>query len=244
MKQLEIAHLDKAFDQQVLFKDANYTFKQGKIYGLLGRNGSGKSTLFNMIVRNLPHDHGTIAIDADDGQGLITDYADTSVGMVYTQPHLPAFMTGGEFVDYFMAINRQRLEQTHTSVKAADFFSLAGLSQADANKLLRDYSEGMRNKLQIVVSLMLKPPVLLLDEPLTTVDVVAAHEMQQMIVAMKADSVVVFSTHIMQLAQAICDAVVLLHDKKLSELEGLDIHSQEFEEAVIARLSDEVQADA
>ena len=102
----------------------------------------------------------------------------------------------------------------------------------------------MRNKLQIVVSLMLKPPVLLLDEPLTTVDVVAAHEMQQMIVAMKADSVVVFSTHIMQLAQAICDAVVLLHDKKLSELEGLDIHSQEFEEAVIARLSDEVQADA
>ncbi|KMO55411.1 ABC transporter ATP-binding protein, partial [Lacticaseibacillus rhamnosus] len=120
MKQLEIAHLDKAFDQQVLFKDANYTFKQGKIYGLLGRNGSGKSTLFNMIVRNLPHDHGTIAIDADDGQGLITDYADTSVGMVYTQPHLPAFMTGVEFVDYFMAINRQRLEQTHTSVKAAD----------------------------------------------------------------------------------------------------------------------------
>ena len=229
MKQLEIAHLDKAFDQQVLFKDANYTFKQGKIYGLLGRNGSGKSTLFNMIVRNLPHDHGTIAIDADDGQGLITDYADTSVGMVYTQPHLPAFMTGVEFVDYFIAINRQRLEQTHTSVKAADFFSLAGLSQADANKLLRDYSEGMRNKLQIVVSLM---------------DVVAAHEMQQMIVAMKADSVVVFSTHIMQLAQAICDAVVLLHDKKLSELEGLDIHSQEFEEAVIARLSDEVQADA
>ena len=195
MKQLEIAHLDKAFDQQVLFKDANYTFKQGKIYGLLGRNGSGKSTLFNMIVRNLPHDHGTIAIDADDGQGLITDYADTSVGMVYTQPHLPAFMTGVEFVDYFMAINRQRLEQTHTSVKAADFFSLA-------------------------------------------------HEMQQMIVAMKVDSVVVFSTHIMQLAQAICDAVVLLHDKKLSELEGLDIHSQEFEEAVIARLSDEVQADA
>lgn len=164
--------------------------------------------------------------------------------MVYTQPHLPAFMTGVEFVDYFMAINRQRLEQTHTSVKAADFFSLAGLSQADANKLLRDYSEGMRNKLQIVVSLMLKPPVLLLDEPLTTVDVVAAHEMQQMIVAMKVDSVVVFSTHIMQLAQAICDAVVLLHDKKLSELEGLDIHSQEFEEAVIARLSDEVQADA
>ena len=53
MKQLEIAHLDKAFDQQVLFKDASFMFNQGKIYGLLGRNGSGKSTLFNMIVRNM-----------------------------------------------------------------------------------------------------------------------------------------------------------------------------------------------
>lgn len=244
MKKLEIVHLDKAFDQQVLFKDANYTFQQGKIYGLLWRNGSGKSTLFNMIVRNLPIDSGTIAVDSDDGQGLITNYSDTAVGMVYTQPHLPAFMTGVEFVDYFIAINRERLDRMHTTVKAADFFDMAGLGKADANKLLRDYSEGMRNKLQIVVSLMLKPPVLLLDEPLTTVDVVAAHEMQQMIVAMKADSVVVFSTHIMQLAQAICDAVVLLHQQQLTELTGLDIHSQAFEDAVIARLSDEVQADA
>lgn len=243
MKQLEIAHLDKAFDQQVLFKDASFMFNQGKIYGLLGRNGSGKSTLFNMIVRNLPHDHGTIAVDADDCRGLITDYADTSVGMVYTQPHLPAFMTGLEFVNYFMSINRTRLEQAHSSVQATDFFEMAGLSQADANKLLRDYSEGMRNKLQIVVSLMLRPPVLLLDEPLTTVDVVAAHEMQQLIVAMKAESVVIFSTHIMQLAQAICDAVVLLHNQQLTELSGLDIHSQAFEDAVIARLSDEVRAD-
>ena len=202
MKQLEIAHLDKAFDQQVLFKDASFMFNQGKIYGLLGRNGSGKSTLFNMIVRNLL-----------------------------------------EFVNYFMSINRTRLEQAHSSVQATDFFEMAGLSQADANKLLRDYSEGMRNKLQIVVSLMLRPPVLLLDEPLTTVDVVAAHEMQQLIVAMKAESVVIFSTHIMQLAQAICDAVVLLHNQQLTELSGLDIHSQAFEDAVIARLSDEVRAD-
>ncbi len=149
----------------------------------------------------------------------------------------------GEFVNYFMSINRTRLEQAHSSVQATDFFEMAGLSQADANKLLRDYSEGMRNKLQIVVSLMLRPPVLLLDEPLTTVDVVAAHEMQQLIVAMKAESVVIFSTHIMQLAQAICDAVVLLHNQQLTELSGLDIHSQAFEDAVIARLSDEVRAD-
>ncbi|MFK5280680.1 ABC transporter ATP-binding protein, partial [Lacticaseibacillus paracasei] len=54
---------------------------------------------------------------------------------------------------------------------------------------------------------------------------------------------VIFSTHIMQLAQAICDAVVLLHNQQLTELSGLDIHSQAFEDAVIARLSDEVRAD-
>ncbi|MFT8410841.1 MAG: ABC transporter ATP-binding protein [Schleiferilactobacillus perolens] len=244
MKQLQISQLDKAFDKQVIFNQASYTFDQGKIYGLLGRNGSGKSTLFNMIARNIPLNHGEIRIDADDGRGLQSSYPDIDVGMVYTQPHLPAFMTGAEFVKFFVEINSRRLAAIHTSQNPRDFLDMAGLSEADGNKLLRDYSEGMRNKLQMVVSLMLKPPVLLLDEPLTTVDVVAAHEMQQMIVQMKTDSVVVFSTHIMQLAQDICDAVVLLHNHGLEELTGLDIHSQAFEDEVIARLTDEVTADA
>lgn len=240
MKQLQIHSLNKSFDKQVIFNDANYDFVQGKVYGLLGRNGSGKSTLFNMIARNIPADSGEILVDADDGQGPQVNYPDIDVSMVYTQPHLPAFMTGAEFVKFFIEINSRRLTAVHTSQNAQDFLDLAGLSEADSNKLLRDYSEGMRNKLQMVVSLMLKPPVLLLDEPLTTVDVVAAHEMQQMIVNMKADSVVVFSTHIMQLAQDICDAVVLLHNHQLEELTGLDIHSQAFEDAVISRLTDEV----
>ncbi|WP_040535002.1 ATP-binding cassette domain-containing protein [Schleiferilactobacillus shenzhenensis] len=243
MKQLQIDQLDKSFDKQIIFQDANYTFDQGKVYGLLGRNGSGKSTLFNMIARNIPTDGGQILIDADDGRGPQADYEDITVSMVYTQPHLPVFMTGAEFVKFFIEINSRRLTAVHTSQNAQDFLDMAGLSEADSNKLLRDFSEGMRNKLQMVVSLMLKPPVLLLDEPLTTVDVVAAHEMQQMIVDMKADSVVVFSTHIMQLAQDICDAVVLLHNHQLEELTGLDIHSQAFEDAVIARLTDEVTAD-
>ncbi|BDR55516.1 ATP-binding cassette domain-containing protein [Xylocopilactobacillus apis] len=240
MKQLQIHNLYKNFDQQVIFENASFDFIQGKIYGLLGRNGSGKSTLFNLIARNIPLDGGEILIDSDQGVGLTDNYPDLDVEMVYTQPHLPSFMTGREFVKFFIEINGERLSGVHSSQKPDDYLEMAGLSVDDSNKLLRDYSQGMLNKLQLVVALMLKPPVLLLDEPLTTVDVVAAHEMQNLIISMKQDSVVIFSTHIMQLAQDICDEVVLLHDHHLVELTGLDIHSKAFEDAVIDKLSNEV----
>lgn len=234
MKQLRIHNLSKKFDQQIIFENTSFDFTQGQIYGLLGRNGSGKSTLFNLIAHNLPMDSGEILVD--DEKSLTADYSDLAVEMVYTQPHLPSFMTGREFVNYFTQINRDRLLEVHSSQNVADYLNLAGLSEKDANKLLRDYSQGMLNKLQLVVALMLKSPVILLDEPLTTVDVVAAHEIQQLIVEMKRESVLIFSTHIMQLAQDICDQVVLLHNHKLNKMEGIDIHSQAFEDAVIDAL--------
>ncbi|BDR59353.1 ATP-binding cassette domain-containing protein [Xylocopilactobacillus apicola] len=243
MKQLQIHDLSKKFDQKIIFENANFDFSQGQIYGLLGRNGSGKSTLFNLIARNIPFDAGEIQIDSDEGAGLTGDYPDLAVEMVYTQPHLPSFMTAREFVTFFTQINSQRLMNVNSSQKPREYLELAGLSADDANKLLRDYSQGMLNKLQLVVALMLKPPVLLLDEPLTTVDVVAAHEMQQLIVSMKQDSVIIFSTHIMQLAQNLCDQVVLLHHQQLEELPGLDLHSEAFENAVIERLTDEINDD-
>lgn len=62
VKQLQIDQLDKSFDKQIIFQGANYTFDQGKVYGLLGRNGSGKSTLFNMIARNIPTDGGKFSL--------------------------------------------------------------------------------------------------------------------------------------------------------------------------------------
>lgn len=230
---LVLENITKNFDEKVIFDDASFTFEKGKIYGLLGRNGSGKTTLFNCISKNLLLDNGTIGLEKN---GILnTDYDNTEIGFVYTMPHLPAFMTAYEFVKFFIDINQDRIEEIQ---RPENYLDSVGIERQDQHRLLKDFSHGMQNKVQLLVSLMVQPPVLLLDEPLTSFDVVAAHEMKELILKMKTNSVIIFSTHILQLAQDLCDEIVLLHHKKLIGIASDKIHDQDFEEEIIDLLSD------
>lgn len=230
---LILDQVTKRFDQKIVIDGASYTFEKGKIYGLLGRNGSGKTTLFNCISQNLVIDGGAIGLE--QGGMLNTEYDNTEIGFVYTQPHIPAFMTAFEFVKFFIDINQERIQDMKTP---SEYLDQVGILPEDQHRLLKDFSHGMQNKVQMLVSLMVRPPVLLLDEPLTSFDVVAAHEMKELILDMKQDSVVIFSTHILQLAQDLCDEIVLLHHRKLTGIDPEKIHDPDFEEEVIQMLSD------
>lgn len=224
--------VEKSFEEKAVLRDASYTFEQGKIYGLLGRNGSGKTTLFNCISHNLKPDNGTIMLEK--GGQLQADFPDTEVGFVYASPHLPGFMTGYEFVKFFIEINRHRINDLK---EPEEYLAQVGIEAADQKRLLKDYSHGMQNKIQMLTSLITEPPVLLLDEPLTSFDVVAAHEMKEQIIALKKSSILIFSTHILQLAQDLCDEIVLLHDGHLQGIDSARIHDQDFEEEVVALLT-------
>lgn len=228
---LIIQDVSKAFDNKVLFDHAGYEFQQGKIYGLLGRNGAGKTTLFNCIAQNMPVDSGQILLSTDGQQ---RDYDNTDIGFTYTQPQLPAFMTAFEFVRFFIDINKDRIREPKTPEVYLD---QVGIDRQDQHRLLKDFSHGMQNKVQMLVSLMVLPPVMLLDEPLTSFDVVAAHEIKQLIREAKKDSVIIFSTHILQLAQDLCDEIVLLHNHQLTGIDPERIHDQDFEDEVVEMLS-------
>lgn len=228
---LIIRDLTKSFDTKVLLDHASFEFQQGKIYGLLGRNGAGKTTLFNCIAKNIPMDSGEVLLSTD---GLTRDYDNTEIGFTYTQPQLPAFMTAFEFVRFFVDINKDRIQ---TLRSPQEYLDEVGIAREDQHRLLKDFSHGMQNKVQMLVSLMVLPPVMLLDEPLTSFDVVAAHEIKQLIREAKKNSVIIFSTHILQLAQDLCDEIVLLHNQKLTGLDPARIHDQDFEEEVVHLLS-------
>ena len=242
---LHIDGLVKSYKDKAVLKGASFTFEQGKIYGLLGRNGAGKTTLFNCMARYLEFDSGRIGLDPDDRADNPTtffegggkpDYNESDIGYVFTQPHLPEFLTGREFIKFFMEINGEKVANP---LAIEEYFHLVAFDPADGDRLIKEYSHGMMNKLQMLISLyILKPPVILLDEPLTSFDVVAALEVKNMIKSIKKDHIIVFSTHILELAQDLCDEIVVLHEGVLQHIPSEGIHSPEFESDIIRILSD------
>ncbi|MGO4376109.1 ATP-binding cassette domain-containing protein, partial [Paenibacillus sp. MCAF20] len=92
----------KTFDAKQVLQSVEYSFEQGKIYGLLGRNGAGKTTLFNCLSREIATDGGKTWLEQD---GVKRELTETDVGYVYSMPILPEFLTGYEFVQFFLAAN-------------------------------------------------------------------------------------------------------------------------------------------
>lgn len=230
--QLILDQICKSFGTKKVLKNASFTFEQGKIYGLLGRNGSGKTTLFNCLSAEFPADGGTVSLVDEYGQTRTPKQGD--IGYVLSTPVVPEFLTGTEFVKFFQEISQDKSGRTPDQ-----WLELVGLEPDDRNRLMRGYSHGMKHKIQMLCFLIGRPPVILLDEPLTSFDVVAALEMKNLLREMKGDHIILFSTHILQLAQDLCDEIVLLHQGELEGVDNAKIHTPEFESYIVDLLTQE-----
>ena len=228
-----IEHLSKRFEKKEVLRDINFTFEEGKIYGLLGRNGAGKTTLFNCLNRDIKTDGGSFYMDAD---GERRDVKAEDIGYVLSTPTVPEFLTGREFLKFFMDINEKSIENPK-SIDA--YFDYMSIEPEDRDKLSKDYSHGMKNKMQMLINIIAHPNILLLDEPLTSLDVVVAEEMKQLLRSLKQDRITIFSTHIMDLALDLCDEIVLLNHGELEVVEKTDLNSREFKDKIIAALREE-----
>ena len=228
-----IEHLSKRFEKKEVLRDINFTFEEGKIYGLLGRNGAGKTTLFNCLNRDIKTDGGRFYMDAD---GERRDVKAEDIGYVLSTPTVPEFLTGREFLKFFMDINEKTIENPKS---IDEYFDYMSIDPEDRDKLLKDYSHGMKNKMQMLINIIAHPNILLLDEPLTSLDVVVAEEMKQLLRSLKQDRITIFSTHIMDLALDLCDEIVLLNHGELEVVEKTDLDSREFKDKIIAALKEE-----
>lgn len=230
---LIINHLTKSFEEKVVLNDINFTFKQGKIYGLLGRNGSGKTTFFNCLDQDIPFAEGTFDLIKDNETNTLQL---TDIGYVLSTPNVPEFLTAREFLKFFLDINEDKLKEKKTIDEYFDFIHIA---EEDRDKLLKDYSYGMKNKMQMLVNIIASPNVLLLDEPLTSFDVVVAEEMKQMLKEIKKDHIIIFSTHIMELALDLCDDIVILNKGLLEEIDKNNLDNEHLKNKIIDALKEE-----
>lgn len=231
--QLELNEIRKSFSSKEVLKGINCTFEQGKIYGLLGRNGAGKTTLFNCLSGEMKADAGeTILVKGEHRSALDPE----NVGYSFSTPILPEFLTGYEFLKFYLDINENRAQPVRT---IDEYFDLVQIEPDDRQRLIKGYSHGMKNKMQMLCFIISKPPVILLDEPLTSLDVVVALEMKKLLREMRKDHIIIFSTHILQLATDLCDEIVLLSDGKLEQVDHSILSDPQFEEKIINMLKDE-----
>ena len=129
-----IEHLSKRFEQKEVLKDIDFTFEEGRIYGLLGRNGAGKTTLFNCLNRDLKADSGSFYIEEN---GVRREVAAEDIGYVLSTPTVPEFLTGREFLKFFVDINSDSIRDPRPLEKLVRAFNRQEVFQLNGPDYVR-----------------------------------------------------------------------------------------------------------
>lgn len=230
---LQINSLSKSYGNNQVLKDISFSFESGKIYGLIGRNGVGKTTFFNCLNGDVDIDSGEFLIDDDNGTSSLKT---TDIGYVVSTPIVPEFLTAKEFLQFFLDINKGKIKEEKS---LEEYFKMVQIDEADQNKLLRDYSHGMKNKMQILINIIADTKVILLDEPLTSLDIVVQEEMKKLFKNLKKDHIIIFSTHILELALDLCDCIVILNNKQLELVEKNNLNAKKYKDKIINSLKEQ-----
>ena len=204
---IEVIHADKFYDQKQALKDVNLTIKNGTVFGLLGHNGAGKSTLIKSLVSAHDLTNGKIKVD---GQELTTHRQEIKqkIGYVPDSPDLFLQLTAMEY--WRLMIDIYRINYQDVAARMQEYIQLFSM-EAEQNTLISSMSHGMRQKVILIGALTLDPDIWILDEPLTGLDPQSAFELKELIKKHVANgNTVIFSTHILAIAQEVCDELAIL----------------------------------
>ena len=204
---IEVIHADKFYDQKQALKDVNLTIKNGTVFGLLGHNGAGKSTLIKSLVSAHDLTKGEIRVD---GQELTTHRQEIKQKIGYV-PDSPDLFLQLKAMEYWrLMIDIYRINYQDVAAKMQEYIQLFSM-EADQNTLISSMSHGMRQKVILIGALTLDPDIWILDEPLTGLDPQSAFELKELIKKHVANgNTVIFSTHILAIAQEVCDELAIL----------------------------------
>jgi len=224
---IELTHVCKSYNRGKVkaVDDLTLTVKPGEIFGFLGPNGAGKTTTIKMIVGLLRPDSGRITVEGFD---VATDALKAKQVTTYV-PDFPAIyerLTGLEYLNFIGDVygvpKSERLERID---KWLEIFELA---PAVTNPI-QSYSHGMKQKIVLIAALLPAPRVMVLDEPLVGLDPRAAHQLKEMFHEHCDDGkTLFFSTHIMEVAEKLCDRIGIIHRGRLvasgtmEELKAID----------------------
>ena len=209
---LRIEHLTKTFGEKRAVDDLTLHIQPGEIYGFIGHNGAGKTTTLKSVVGILPFDEGTITIN---GKPIKDDPVACKKELAYIpdNPDLYDFMSGIKYLNFIADIfGIPAAERQEKIRKYADLFELTN----DLGQPISAYSHGMKQKLAVISGLLHSPKLIIMDEPFVGLDPKASHLLKGMM-REHCDNggAIFFSTHVLEVAEKLCDKVAIIKQGKL-----------------------------
>ena len=210
---LEIKNISKSYGAQRVLCAINQSFGVGRIVGLLGPNGAGKSTLMKIITGYIAADEGEVRID---GKRVAVDDVATKRLVGYLPEHNPLYldMYVREYLEFVAEVYGLKGVARRETVEGV--IERTGLT-VEANKKIGQLSKGYRQRVGIAAAIIHNPRVLILDEPTTGLDPNQLIEIRQLIKDLGRDRLVIFSTHIMQEVEQVCDDVIVINKGNVIE---------------------------
>ena len=209
---IELKHVSKTYGTKKALKDLPLTIQQGEIFGFLGHNGAGKSTTIKSLVSILQPTSGEIVFD---GKALAQYREEIKKQIAYVpdSPDMFLQLTAGEYWDLIAAA--YEVPETQKKVRLNELGQLFDMT-THAEETLASFSHGMRQKTILIGALLPDPDIWILDEPLQGLDPQAAFDLKEMMKAHAAKGkTVIFSTHVLDTAQQLCDQLAILKKGEL-----------------------------
>ena len=204
---LRIEHLTKTFGDTVAVDDLSLHIAPGEIYGFIGHNGAGKTTTLRSVAGIQSFDAGEISID---GKSIQSDPMACKRAMAYIpdNPDLYEFMSGIQFLNFIADVFA--VSPTDREARIRDYADRFDLTK-DLAQPISAYSHGMKQKLAIISAWLHQPRLILMDEPFVGLDPIASHLLKEMMREhCDAGGAIFFSTHVLEVAEKLCDKVAII----------------------------------
>lgn len=216
---LDIQHLTKTYGEKKAVDDLSLRIAPGEIYGFIGHNGAGKTTTLKAAVGILQFDAGDIFIG---GRSIRTDPLGCKRQLAYIpdNPDLYDFMSGIQYLNFIADIFGIPAAERWARIEPlADAFELT----ADLGQPVSAYSHGMKQKLAIIAAWIHDPKLILMDEPFVGLDPLAAHQLKTLMRRFcDGGGAIFFSTHVLEVAEKLCDRVAIIRAGRLVRAGSMD----------------------
>lgn len=209
---LKIEHLTKIYGDKRAVDDLSLEIKAGEIYGFIGHNGAGKTTTIKAVCGILGFEQGEIFID---GKSVKKDpiACKKIIAYIPDNPDLYDYMTGMQFLNF--AADIFEVDKETRQQKIAEYAEKFELTN-DLSQPLSAYSHGMKQKLAIISALIHSPKLIIMDEPFVGLDPKASHIVKQIMREMcNKGCAIFFSTHVLEVAEKLCDKVAIIKQGRL-----------------------------